>query len=137
VVAVQGRYFYAGLAGVAPLIVLAAAAIFRRANRWLPALFVVISLAMTLLAVEYMLSEYWSSFGSGLAGHWSGVVTSSPLPTSVSTAILVLSAASFLTLLGSAILLGLRGEPTNSLRIAGRTLAVGWKIERRNQHESG
>jgi 4-amino-4-deoxy-L-arabinose transferase-like glycosyltransferase len=110
VVAVHGRYFFPGLAGVAPLIALGAATFIRRRTHWLPTLFVVSSLTMTFLAIEFMLDQYWSSFGPGLAEQWSGVMASSPVAEAASTSILLLAAASLLTLLISAVLLGLRSE---------------------------
>jgi hypothetical protein len=65
---------------------------------------------MTFLAIEFMLDQYWSSFGPGLAEQWSGVMASSPVSEAASTSILLLAAASLLTLLISAVLLGLRSE---------------------------
>lgn len=129
VVAVQGRYLFPGLAGLAPLIGLAAVVVARRVSRWLPALFVGGSLAMNLLAIDYMLDRYWGSIGSGLADQWAAVVATAPVTEGVSTAILVLSAASFLILLVSAILLGMRGEATDANQVAGRHIANVGRIE--------
>jgi 4-amino-4-deoxy-L-arabinose transferase-like glycosyltransferase len=132
VVGVQGRYFFPGLAGLAPLVALALAAFVRRANRWLPAFLVAGSLAMTLLAIDFMLDRYWSSFGSRLVDQWSGVVASSPLVGTISTGILVLSAASFLTLLVASILLGTRNEASNTSQAAEVSLAAIGSLESEN-----
>lgn len=109
--AVHGRYFFPGVAGVAPLLVLAVAGIARRVSRWLPAIFVSGSIAMTFLAVDYMLHRYWREFGTGWDGQLSGVVASAPLPEVVAVGIVLLTLTSFLVLFVWAVTLGAR-NPT-------------------------
>jgi len=116
VVGVHGRYFFPGIAGVAPLVVLAVAGIARRASRWLPALFVTGSVAMTFLAIRYMLGRYWSSSGPEWGDRWSEVLASSPFPGAIASGILVVTAAAFLTLVVSAVLVGLRGNSRSAAK---------------------
>lgn len=112
---IQGRYFYPGLAGIAPLVVLAVAGLGRRATRWLPTLLVSGSLAMTVLAIRYMFDRYWSSFGPDWGDRWSGVVATSPFPGVIPIGILVLTIGALLALLVSAVFLGVRGDTRSSL----------------------
>jgi 4-amino-4-deoxy-L-arabinose transferase-like glycosyltransferase len=116
VVAVQGRYFFPGLAGVAPLVLLGAARFGRRANRWLPTAFAIGSFAMTLLATNYMLDRFWASPGSGFSDQWAAVVAASPLTEAVSTGILILCAVSLIAVVIWAILIGMQSEETNPKR---------------------
>lgn len=107
---IQGRYFYPGLAGIAPLVVLAVAGITRRASRWLPAAFAAGSLAMTLISTRFMFFRYWSSTGSGWDDRWSDVLATAPLPGAIETGVLVFTAMSFLALVVTAVRLGISGE---------------------------
>ena len=109
VVGVQGRYFFPGLAGIAPLVVLGIGSVMRRASRWLPALVVAASAAMTLLAIGYMFQRYWSESGSGLDYQWSNVVASSPFGAVVSSGLLVVTVAAFVILFAAAVSIGLKG----------------------------
>lgn len=104
--AVQGRYFFPGLAGVAPLVVLSVAGIADRAIRWLPAIFVTASGAMTLLSIRYMFNRYWTEPGSGWGDRLSEVVTSSPFPNAFFFGLVILNVVAFLTLLASAVFVG-------------------------------
>jgi len=124
VVGVQGRYFFPGLSGLAPLVAVAATAFVRRANRWLPAFFVAGSLAMTLLSLNYMLDRYWDFMGTGLGDQWSAVVVSSPLGAAISIVVLLLNATFFVALLVSSILMGMQHEERSTTHAADVPMAV-------------
>ena len=108
---IQGRYFYPGLAGVAPLLVLAVAGITRRASRWLPAAFATGSLGMTLISARFMFLRYWGSSGSGWDDRWSDVLATAPLPGAIETGILAFAAMSFLALIVASVRLAISGKP--------------------------
>jgi 4-amino-4-deoxy-L-arabinose transferase-like glycosyltransferase len=114
VVGIQGRYLFPGLAGIAPLVVIAAAGIGRRANRWLPAVFATGSVVMSVLAVRYMLNRYWHSFGPRWDDKWSGVVATSPLPTATENGILLAASVALLVLVGAAMSVALRHDPRSA-----------------------
>ena len=105
---VQGRYFYSGFAGVAPVALIGASVLGEKVVRWLLPSVAISAIVMNGLALEFMGGQYWRLFGRGLSAQWSGVTQWSALPVWLSDALLVTASGSAVMVLIVSVLLSLR-----------------------------